>query len=56
MMLDYYEGSPTNKNPLGVKGAGEASWEWLAGAEPQGHADQREALEGIVGHWPKRTY
>ena len=31
MTLDYYEGSPTNKNPLGVKGAGEAG---CCGAPP----------------------
>ncbi|MEK9722332.1 MAG: xanthine dehydrogenase family protein molybdopterin-binding subunit [Rhodospirillaceae bacterium] len=31
MVLDYYEGSPTQKNPLGVKGAGEAG---CCGAPP----------------------
>ena len=31
MTLDYYEGSPTEKNPLGVKGAGEAG---CCGAPP----------------------
>ena len=31
MTLDYYEGSPTAKNPLGVKGAGEAG---CCGAPP----------------------
>ena len=31
MTLDYYEGSPTTKNPLGVKGAGEAG---CCGAPP----------------------
>ena len=24
MVIEYYEGAPTKKNPLGVKGAGEA--------------------------------
>jgi len=31
MVIEYYEGAPTKKNPLGVKGAGEAG---CCGAPP----------------------
>lgn len=43
MTLDYYEGSPTEKNPLGVKGAGEAG---CCGAPPALVNAVLDALKG----------
>ena len=48
MKLDYYEGSPTKKNPLGVKGAGEAG---CCGAPPAIVNAVLDALKGYgVNH------
>ncbi|MDA1090476.1 MAG: xanthine dehydrogenase family protein molybdopterin-binding subunit [Proteobacteria bacterium] len=44
MVIDYYEGAPTKKNPLGVKGAGEAG---CVGALP---AVVNAVLDALKGH------